>query len=177
MKQIKVKAQGKVTTFNLPTSMDEISNDFLTKVGESIDIAEHYTLVGIVCYNKINDLILAGKSKAKSSDIGVIPIFVKGKELQTIMDVKLGQKLLITSNNIELGVRVAVPSNPLNLSRFMDVITSRVNGVFPELEYDNEHNDTVYFVEFKLIPNRDINGIYNEAPDFSEFKYIEVNNE
>ena len=173
MKQIKVKAQGKVTTFNLPTSIDEIEYNFLTKVGDSIEIAEFYTLVGLVYSGKINDLVIAGKKNAKNSNIGVIPIFVKSKEIKA--DVK--QKLLITSNNLELGVRVAVPSNPLNLSRFMDAITTRVKGAFPELEYDDEHNDTVYFVEFKLIPNRDINGIYNEAPDFSEFKYIEVNNE
>lgn len=177
MKQIKVKSQGKVTTFNLPTSIDEISNDFLTKVGESIEIAEHYTLVGIVCYNKINDLVLIGKNNSKSSNIGVIPIFVKGGELQNIMDVKVGQKLLITSNNIELGVRVAVPNNPLNLSRFINNISSRVKGLYPELEYDDEKNENVYFIEFKLIPNCNIQGVYNEAPNFDEFKYIEVNNE
>ena len=173
MKQVKVKAQGKITTFNLPTSIDEINNDFLTKVGDSIEIAEFYTLVGLVYSGKINDLVIAGKKNAKNSNIGVIPIFVKSKEIKA--DIK--QKLLITSNNLELGVRVAVPSNPLNLSRFMDAITTRVRGAFPELDYDDEHNDTVYFVEFKLIPNRDIQGVYNEAPDFSEFKYIEINNE
>lgn len=177
MKQIKVKAQGKITTFNLPTSMDEISNDFLTKVGESIEIAEHYSLVGIIWYNKINDLILAGKNKSKSSDIGVIPIFVKGGELQNIMDVKVGQKLLITSNNLELGTRVAVPGNPLNLSHFLNTIGTRVRGTFPELEYDDEKNENVYFIDFKLIPNCNIQGVYNEAPNFDEFKYIEVNNE
>jgi len=176
MKEIKVKSQGKVTTFNLPTSLDEISNDFLTKVGESIEIAEHYTLVGIVCYNKINDLIIAGKNKSKSSDIGVIPIFVKGVQLQNIMDVKLGQKLLVTSNDIELGVRVAVPTNPLNLARFLNTIATRVKGVFPELEYDDTKNENVYFIEFKLIPNSDIKGVYNEAPNFDKFEYIKVNN-
>ena len=177
MKQVKVKAQGKVTIFNLPTSMDEISNDFLTKVGESIDIAEHYTLVGIVWFDKINNIVIAGKQNSKKANFGVIPIFVKGGELQNIIDVKVGQKLLITSNNIELGVRVAVPGNPLNISRFINTIGARVKGTFPELEYDDEKNENVYFIEFKLIPNSDIKGAYNEAPNFDEFKYIEVNNE
>lgn len=176
MKEIKVKAQGKVITFNLPTSMDEISNDFLTKVGESIEIAEHYSLVGIVWYDRINSLILAGKQNSKKANFGVIPIFVKGGELQNIMDVKVGQKLLITSNNIELGVRVAVPGNPLNISTFVNSIRPE-NKVWPEVDYDDTTNQTVYFIEFKLIPNSDIRGVYNEAPNFDEFKYIEVNNE
>ena len=176
MKEFKVKAQGKIITFNLPTSIDEISNDFLTKVGDSITIAEHYSLVGIVCYEKINSLVIAGKQNSKKANFGVIPIFVKGGELQNIMDVKLGQKLLITSNNIELGVRVAVPGNPFNLNNFVNSFRPE-NKIWPEIEYDDTKNENVYFIDFKLIPNRDIQGAYNEAPNFDEFKYIEVNNE
>ena len=175
MKEIKVKVQDKIITHKLPTILEEIDDKFLTEVANSVNIAKHYSLVGLVHYDRINNIILAGKEN-KKINIGVIPIFIKGDELKDNLNVNFGQKVIIPKSEIELGIKVAVPGNPFNLFNFADSISSRIKGRYPELEYDDKDNCVVYFIEFKLIPNSAIKGAYNGVPDFSEFEYIKVDN-
>lgn len=60
---------------NLPTTLNEITKEYIDSVTNNIIVDANYTLIGVVYRERLSTLIIAANRKNKKSDIPVIPIF------------------------------------------------------------------------------------------------------
>lgn len=147
-------------TLNLPTTISDITEEYITNVTSHIEIDANYTAIGIVFREKLSTLILASRKNKKNSDIAAIPIFVKaGKtDSELINKLDVGEKLIIAPSDIMLGYHLSTPTNLLTINNILNIIegdTEIYNEVIGIQEY-------CYFIEFKLVPNCNIHGAYKD---------------
>jgi len=158
MKEIKLEK----VSLELPTKLDEITEEKLNEMSNTIDVADNYSLVGIAYHERFSRILMSYRTKKQNIKAGVVPIFIKAGKTDSdfIKSAKVGSKLLISANQIELGYRAVIKNNPYNL----DVIMAKVSNNITTAEYQNLVADTesepVYFLDFKIVPNCDIIAIY-----------------
>lgn len=164
MKEFVVKTNQGNVKFEFPTTIDEISDEYLQDITKHISIANDYTLVGLVYHDRLANVILTIRNNKKKAQFGVNPIFIaSGKtDSELINNAKLKQKVLITSSQLSLGVQVATP-NKLNLDYFGACIVNSIEKDLYEKELKNPNQEQVLFLEFKLVPNCDILGVYGDV--------------
>lgn len=150
--------RGKVE-LNLPTSISDITPEYLTNVTKHIKIGDNYSLIGILYRESLSSLILASSRKQKSITTGVIPIFIKSgnTEAAYIKNITLGEKLIISPSDIALGHHVTCPKNKLTI----DHVLSCVEGDKDIYSLSCKENTPCYYLEFKLVPNCNIHGSYS----------------
>lgn len=162
--------------YHLPTHLEEITPNYLKAITKEVHVADHYSLVALVCYEKISTLVLARQRKTKNANVGIVPIFVKNgnTDSQFISSIKTGEKVVVSSTQISLGLHVNVPQNELNLDKFLANIDKDI-----ELPYQRaialEDQSPVFFISFKLIPNADIIGVYStEDRPIIDSTFVEI---
>lgn len=157
---------GKVIV-NLPTSLKEITPEYLGAITDEIAVADNYSLVALCHKEKLSAFIMAGKRKNEIST-AVVPIFVKRGTTTDELDnihhalipfhpmIEVCDKLLISPTAMSMGLHVNVPMNTLNAGKVIALLEG------DKFAYQNAYKivDPVYFLEFKLIPNNDIIGCY-----------------
>ena len=148
-------------TLNLPTTLSDITKEYITNVTSHIEVDANYTVVGVVFREKLSTLILASRKNKKNSDIAAIPIFVKaGKtDSELINKLDVGEKLIISPSDIMLGHHLSAPANLLTINTILNIMegdTEVYNKVIGIQEY-------CYFIEFKLVPNCNIHGAYKNC--------------
>ena len=155
-----------VHELNLPISLNEIDEAYITEVTSHIKVDANYTLIGLVYREKLSTLVLAATRNKKKSDIAVIPIFVKaGKsDSKFINNLNVKDKLIISPSDIMMGYHVSAPNNLLTINNILDLVEGDpvVNKKLMNI------NEQCYFIEFKLVPNCNIHGAY-EKPKVTEF--------
>lgn len=145
-------------TLNLPTTLSDITKEYITDVTSHIEVDANYTVVGVVFREKLSTLMLASRKNKKNSDIAAIPIFVKaGKTTSELINkLDVGEKLIIAPSDIMLGHHLSAPANLLTINTILSVmegdseIYNKVIGI----------QEPCYFIEFKLVPNCSIHGAY-----------------
>lgn len=175
MKEYVVKTKQGNIKFNFPTSIEEISDEYLKSITNHIKIADHYTLVGLVYHERLANVILTIRNNKKKATIGVNSIFIKAgnTDCELIKDAKIKQKLLITSSQLALGVKVATP-NKLNLDYFGSCVIESIEKDLYEREVKNEDQSQVMFLDFKLVPNCDILAVYEDDPKTLDSDLVSV---
>ena len=166
MLTLNVNSNRGVFKLSLPTSLNEIDKSYIMEVTDHVKVDANYTLIGVVFREKLSTLMLATRKNKKNSDIPVIPIFVKaGKtDSELINSLNVRDKLLISASDIMMGYHVSTPNNLLNINTILDIVEG-------DTEFYNEvykNSDYCYFIEFKLVPNCNIHGAYEE-PKVAEF--------
>ena len=150
-----------VHELNLPTSLNEIDESYITKVTSHIKVDANYTLVGLIYREKLSTLVLAATRNKKTSDIAVIPIFVKAGESDSkfINSLNIKDKLIISPSDIMMGYHVSAPNNLLTINNILDLLEGDpiVNQKLMNI------NEQCYFIEFKLVPNCNIHGAYEKS--------------
>lgn len=164
---LKLKTNGKNGSYilNLPTSLNEITSDYLIDVTSSINVAPNYSLIGICYREAFSSVLFANNTKKKNLTTAVVPIFVKcGKcDNDFINNILIGDKLIISSSQIALGQHVNAPYNTLTINHIINCTLGDTNIYKESLKY----NDPCYFLEFKLVPNVDIVGVHKtDDPEF-----------
>ena len=147
-------------TLNLPTTLSDITEEYITNVTSHIEVDANYTAIGIVFREKLSTLVLASRKNKKNSDIAAIPIFVKaGKtDSKLINKLNVGEKLIIAPSDIMLGHHLSAPTNLLTINNILNIIEgdteiyNKVIGI----------QEACYFIEFKLVPNCNIHGAYKD---------------
>ena len=175
MKDFTVKSNGGEMTFHFPTSLDEITTDYLEKVTEHIQVADNYCLVAIVYHETLGSVIIARKQSKKGLTGAVVPIFVKAgyTENEFVNSMSCKDKLIIASTQLNLAHHVACPINTLSLDYFIRAIDGD-NELFRR--YDNSFGkEPCFFVEFKMVPNCDIVGYYEQGLTTMTNPYITTN--
>lgn len=147
-------------TLNLPTTLSDITKEYITNVTSHIEVDANYTAIGIVFREKLSTLVLDSRKNKKNSDIAAIPIFVKaGKtDSELINKLDVGEKLIIAPSDIMLGHHLSTPTNLLTINNILSIIEgdteiyNKVIGI----------QESCYFIEFKLVPNCNIHGSYKD---------------
>lgn len=175
MKEFQLINGSKEINFNFPTSLKEISSEYLLGITKNVHVGENYSLVALAYHERLSAVIIARKQSKKNITGGVIPIFVKAGETinKFIHSAKCGDKLIIASSQLSLSHHVAVPKNPLSLDYFINILDHDVNIA---KRYDNAYGgDECFFVDFKIVPNCDIVGFYdNEENKFDTSSYLNI---
>lgn len=161
-----VNGKNGVYKLNLPTSLNEIDESYIAEVTDHVKVDANYTLIGVVFRERLSTLILAARKNKKNSDIGVIPIFVKaGKtDSELINSLNIRDKIIISPSDIMMGYHISAPNNLLTINTILDILEGDIN-TYNKLIGSQE---MCYFIEFKLVPNCNIHGAYNQ-PNVAEF--------
>lgn len=175
MKELIVETKMSMVKFNFPTSLKELSNDYLKQVTDNITVAPNYSLIGLVYHERLAPLILTCRTKKKTANIKIVPIFIKaGKgDTSVVDDAKIGQKILIANSSLERGYQCATPSNMLNLDYFANVVGNSTDKDLYENAMQDADQREVFFVDFKVVANCDIIALYDDV-EKKENPYIQV---
>ena len=174
MKRFELESENNYYTFDFPTSLSEITAEYLDNVTSNVVVADNYTLVGIVYHESLGSVILARKQSKKSITGGVVPIFIKAgnTDNEFIKSAKCKDKLIIASSQLSLGHHVVAPANTLSLDYFIRTLDKDNNVA---RRYNNTYGqEECYFVEFKLVPNCDIVGFYDTKDNKFYNPYIDI---
>lgn len=165
MKQFIIGEGEKGFVMNLPTSLNEITNDYLFDVTNHICIAPYYAIIACVYRCKLPEIISNAKKK-RDLAMAIVPLFVKAritdnmeKELTNLFnDISCGDKLIIAGTDIERAYHIVCPKNFITIDNIVRIYNSDSNfakGVMIDQNY-------YYFVDFKLAPINDIKGFYKK---------------
>lgn len=162
MKNLNVKVGVKDVVLNLPTSINEITIDYLNAVTKEVKIEKHYALVALCINEKLNIMCDA---KKKNVDVKGVAILVNLNDPNKNMNCIAGEKLIISPTDLMMGNEVACKNNVLSPSKVISTITSDkslISSIF-------SHTETVYLVSFKLVPLSSIHGSYsNDELEFDK---------
>ena len=146
---------------NLPTSISEITESYIDEVTSHVKVDANYSLIGIVFKERLSTLILSARRNKKTSDIAVIPIFVKaGKtDSELINSLNIKDKLIISPSDIMLGNHISAPNNFLTINTILDLLDGDADAYAKLVNIAED----CYFIEFKLVPNCNIHGAYTQS--------------
>lgn len=157
---LKFKTNGKAGAFelNLPTSLSEITPSYLKDVTYGIQVADNYSLIGICYREAFSTIIFANNTKKKNLTTAIVPLFVKcGKsDNNFINSIDTGDKLIIAPSQIALGHHVTAPHNLITINNVLNCVDGDTK-IYQEALKESKQ---CYFLEFKLVPNVDIVGVY-----------------
>lgn len=166
MKEFIVIDGGKEMTLRLPTSIKEITADYLKAVTENISIAPYYAVIAAVYRAKLPEVISISK-KSRSMAISIVPIFVKANlPLETekptydlINSIKTADRIIIGVTDIERGYYLSTPKNIITMDTIIKIYGDKSNKDGFNSHIMGDQND-YFFVDFKLVPITDIKGKY-----------------
>lgn len=155
---------------NIPTSIDEITKEYINNVVGNVKISPNYSLIGIVFRDKLSNIMIARNRNNKNTNIPVIPIFVRaGKSNDDFINsLNTCEKLIISPSDIMLGHHISAPRNIITINNILDIIDKDKDGYTKVLNI----SDICYFIEFKLVPNCNIHGSYENINSSYENPFI-----
>ena len=171
MKTYLVKNGSKSYTLTIPTSIDEITPEYIQSVTANINVAPNYSLVGLIHRTNMFTVLNVAKNK-KQLTTAVIPILAKSGDTDSeyIKNINCGDKLLIASSVLAMGLRVVTATNELDIDRVLalgaedkDLFNSAITDRTP-----------LCFLEFKMIANCDIQGSFGK--ELSPLNHFIVDN-
>ena len=165
---------------NLPTSLNEITEDYLRGVTSHIRIAPYHCIVALVYRCKLPEIISTARKK-KDLATAIVPLFVSANptvnsEKETInmfSSMKTGDKIIIAGTDLERGYQLTCPKNFITIDNIVRIYNSDNNfakGVMTDQNY-------YYFIDFKLVPITDIKGFYSRDKDDSFVNPFIIKNE
>lgn len=155
MLNVNVEGSGKGSYLSLPTTIDEVSLDYLTGVTSDVRIEPNYALVALCVSDKLSTLC-SNSNKNKSIDVKAISVFVRSNDPNKAIDVLPGEKLICAPTDIMMGHEVTAPRNVLSPSKVAKLVNSTKELSAKIFTY-TEH---IWLVTFKLVPLNAIHGSY-----------------
>lgn len=153
---------GKVV-MNIPTTIEEITPEYLKNVTADVKVADNYSLIAIIYRETLANVILAGRKKNNTITTGVVPVMVKqgAHDAGFFDNLNTGDKVIIAASDIAMGHHVTVPNNRLTINNILAYIEGDKSA------YQNAMKCTgvCCFIEFKLVPNCNIHGFYSTVED------------
>ena len=166
---LKFEVNGKKgnVILNLPTSIEELTKDYLINITNEVNVGNNYSLIALCHREKLSAFIMAGRNKKNDMSTAVVPIFIKHGSITTdshVNNINVGDKLIIAPSNMAMGLHVNISKNTLTMGTLLNFIDGDGFAYQNALKYKEQ----VYFIEFKIIPNCDIVGYYkdNNSTDF-----------
>lgn len=167
--EVNGKHGDKVLTF--PTNLSELTPEYFSCVSDLIEPSENYSLIALAHKEKLSAFVLAGRNKKSEMSTAVVPIFVKNSKLTQSFNnkaftngLRTGERIIITPTDMELGSHVNLPKNTLNMSTLLYFIEDDGYAYQRALK----ESDYIYFLEYKLIPDSAIRGVFKQD-EFTDF--------
>lgn len=160
MLTLNIKLNDEAKVLNLPTSINELTPDFLNGVTNDVQVADNYSLIGLVFVNTVARVLMIDDKNTKDATAKVTPIFIKAGATDNnyINKLKAGDNIVIASSDISMGFHINAKHNPIALNKVISLFHGAAN------KYNYQTNITknieVCFIEFKLVPNVAIHGAY-----------------
>ena len=153
---------------NLPTSLNEITENYLNGVTSHIRIAPYHCIVALIYRCKLPEIISTARKK-KDLATAVVPLYVSSNVTLNIEKetfnmfgaMKSGDKLIIAGTDLERGYQLTCPKNFITIDNIVRIYNSDNNfakGVMTDQNY-------YYFIDFKLVPINDVKGFYSRDKD------------
>ena len=156
MVNLNVNLNGTDYVLSLPTMFSEVNPEFLKTLVNNVDVAPNYSLVAIIYKEKPITIISSIKRNKNATVSGVAMMIKHGKsDSNFINDSNTGETLNVAASDIALGYHVSTSYNSLNAN----FLASLVNDNTSLYNQCMAIQDSVYFVDFKIIPNCNIHGI------------------
>lgn len=144
---------------NLPTSLSEISNEYLKSITDDITIAEHYALIAISYKAKLIDLLMTANNKKPINTVATYS-FIKANVTKDsfLSTIPVGTKLIVNDDQVNLYKPINIPTNVLSIKNILNhtvgdkVLYSKTMSI----------HDDIYCLEFSIVPMIDILGTTNQ---------------
>lgn len=155
MKAVTINTQTSSFTINFPTSLNEITTDYLTEVTNEIEVGLEHSLVAIIYREKLVNILNSSKKNTPLT-CAVVPKFIKSGDTSSefIKRLKINDTLIITGSDLARGIHVNCSNNELSIGNICELCKLDSNSYRIAITLD----EYLYFVEFKLVPNCDIHG-------------------
>ena len=164
MDTIKIETREGNYELQLPTSINEITEDYLKKVTQGVHVGDEYSLIAIV--SNVSPFALT--SNKTNTTASVVPLFVKAGKTDNsfIQNLECKDTVIVTGSDVSLGIHVNIKENDLSLSKIQRYLESNISMIITDFKNSNKEKNIklyqmktdYYFVSFKLIPNCNIHG-------------------
>lgn len=162
MEKLELTINEDVKVLKLPTSVDEIDSDYVKELAKGIKIAENYTLVGVVSFFKLNELILSVKrANERSQTTPVVPIFIKAGDCNNyfVSNIQFKDKLVISDTNLKIADTAKFAKNKYSFIHVCNLINKDVTIGKKAVEHAGA---TICCLDFKVVPNCNIVANYTK---------------
>lgn len=164
---INVEGSDKSRVLNLPTTIDEITLDYLNGVTSDVRIEPNYALVALLVSDKLSTLCVPNNKK--SIDVKAIAVLVRANDPNNVGEAQVGEKLICAPTDIMMGHEVTSPMNVLSPSKVSKLIASDKALLARIYSY----TEPVWLVTFKLVPLNTIHGSYKKISEEEVKKQVE----
>lgn len=166
---IKIKSDKMSYGINFPTSINELTPEFLTTITEGVRIPKHYCIIALAFNTKLFDFCTAINS-SKETNVAVTPILAKiDKEDSDEINAFVGDKIITYRTSLERGahlnLKTSISSNVARnyFNKDADLVRAIITKNDKAIVDKNLNKQLVagqspniIVLEFKIIPVTDI---------------------
>lgn len=173
---ITLKHEGVETIINLPTSVNEITGEVLTRMFSRLSLPKGYAVIALAFKVDFSEVLIVNK-KAQPSI--VYPLFVTANVDETNKynglppHCEAGRTIIIDKTAIERGVHIHIPTvaNEFNIRKYFLDIEKLTNPTARNVTKEsimNSPKDTFFLLEAKIVPCNAISGVIDETVPFDD---------
>ena len=174
MKTLEVKVNDSKVTFNVPTKLSEITKEWLMAVTSGINPAPNYSLIALVLRD--NFAMLFNSKQKNNQTVAGVSLFVRTNADDNYLEgLECGTPIIVAPSDIAMGNHIVSAKNSITSGK----VLSMINGDEELRKNVFLNRETIYTVEFKMIPNCAIHGdIIEDKAEFEDpfVKVITANN-
>lgn len=157
---ITIKSTNAEYGIKIPTDTKEINGEILSQLLSNVTTPQYYCIIALRYKIRLFNLIMQRKSSSgKNTTVSVVPLLAKINESDNKFNLKAGDRIIIDGSSIErgshLGVRTAI--TPDNLANYI-ISDEELNKKAINHTLTDGKDDTIYCLEFKIVPINDIKG-------------------
>ena len=154
MVNLKVNYRGGEYNLTLPTTIKEVSVDYLQKITRHVSVAPNYALIAVAYKVRPIEIVSTVRQNKNASVAGVAMMIKVNSDDEFYSSIKSGEGIVIAPSDIALGHTVGVPANDLTPHRLLQLLDTnpdlnkKLIGVM----------SPTYFVDFKIVATAYIHG-------------------
>lgn len=159
-------AESGFKEFNVPTSADEITLDYIDAVTSHIRLSPNYAIVAVIIAAK--PFVLCDKNPKQSDGARAMFKLVRKNDPNNVIYAEPGELIICAGTDVMRGIELTAINNVLNTNRVRQFISScgkTDKGISrnPYTDLSNPISSTeLYTVTFKCVPLCDIHGSYKK---------------
>lgn len=158
---------------NLPTTIDEINKEVLTKLTEHINLPKYYAVVAICKRVDLAQFLFATSGNKKANvKVSVVPVLAKiGDEAGKDINGEAGDRIVMAPSDLERGDHVHLNTliTDINVRNYLDSDEALRRAIFSGEKFKNEE---VYIVEFKIVPVSFIHGCIHKPASIKNDPFL-----
>ncbi len=155
---ITIKSKSANYGINIPTAPEEISKEKLNKLTENFKLPQYYCVVALRYRITLFELCMNSRGKGRKQLVSVVPILAK-KNDKELPFAEVGDRILIDGSEIERGSHLNINTciTPDKISNYI-LNDDELNKASINHSLTGKEDDTIYCLEFKVIPINSVKG-------------------